>query len=396
MTPDGTDRTLDLRGHPLLDRVAPHLAGPVAAVGGAVRDALLGRPHAHDLDLVVEGDALALAARVARALGVRALMHDRFGTATLELPHGEGHVDLITARRERYAHPGALPEVEPGTLGDDLARRDFSVNAMALWVSGPSSGRLEDPHGGVEDLRAGVIRSLRDGAFPEDPSRVVRAARYAGRLGFRLEPATRAAAAAAAPGLDWGAHRVAEELRRLLGEADPAPALQVLRDLGAPGIRPHPAAALIALDVALAAGVAPGLPLWPLRLGMVLEPHAGAVAVPGWAAGLAREVRAGADLAARIAVADAPSEVDRLLRAAAPATALGALAAGASAVAQWWHGARSLELRIGGTDLVAAGVAPGPAIGRALAAVRAAVLDGAVDGREAQLELALAVARASA
>lgn len=396
MTPDGTDRTLDLRGHPLLDRVAPHLTGPVAAVGGAVRDALLGRPHAHDLDLVVEGDALALAARVARALGVRAVMHDRFGTATLELPHGEGHVDLITARRERYPSPGALPEVEPGTLEDDLARRDFSVNAMALWVSGPSAGRLEDPHGGAVDLRSGVIRSLRDGAFPEDPSRVVRAARYAGRLGFRLEPATRAAAAAHAPGLDWGAHRVAEELRRLLGEADPAAGLELLRDLGAPGIRPGAAAALTALDRALASGVAPGLPLWPLRLGAVLETDAGAVAVPGWAAGLARELRAGADLARRITDAGTPSAVDGLLRAAPPATALGALAAGAGAVAEWWHGARSLELGIGGADLVAAGVAPGPAIGRALAAVRAAVLDGDVGGRDAQLALALHVARTSA
>ncbi|MFN8124754.1 MAG: hypothetical protein U0237_20305 [Thermoleophilia bacterium] len=196
--------TPELRGHPLLARVAPHLDGPVAAVGGAVRDALLGRPHAHDLDLVVQGDALPLAARVARALGVRPVMHDRFGTATLELPHGEGHVDLITARRERYPHPGALPEVEPGSLGDDLARRDFTVNAIALWVSGPRAGVLEDPHGGAADLAAGCIRALRDGAFPEDPSRVVRAARYAGRLGFALEPATRAAAAAEAPRLDWG------------------------------------------------------------------------------------------------------------------------------------------------------------------------------------------------
>lgn len=393
---DRTDLTPELRGHPLLARVAPHLDGPVAAVGGAVRDALMGRPHAHDLDLVVEGDALPLAARVARALGVRAVMHGRFGTATLELPHGEGHVDLITARRERYPAPGALPEVQPGTLADDLARRDFTVNAMALWVSGPRAGVLEDPHGGAADLAAGRIRSLRDGAFPEDPSRVVRAARYAGRLRFALEPVTRAAAAAAAPRLDWGSYRVAEELRRMLGETDPAPALAILADLGAPGLRAATGPALAALDGALAVEGAPDHPPWALRLGAVLAPDALAVvALPGWAVALGRELQAGEALAGRLRDAPSRSAVDGLLRAAPPATALGALAAGAAEVGEWWRTARGLELAVGGADLVSAGIAPGPAIGRALAAVRAAVLDGEVDGRDAQLALALDVARAA-
>jgi tRNA nucleotidyltransferase (CCA-adding enzyme) len=222
-----------LAAHPLVAPVVP-LAGevPVHVVGGMVRDALIGRPHGDDVDLVVEGDAVALARRLARRLGVRVVAHERFGTAVLELPHG-GHVDLITARRERYPRPGALPDVEPGDLADDLARRDFTVNAMALALTGPAAGALLDPWDGARDLARGVIRTLRPGAFHEDPSRVVRAARYAGRLGFALEDRTAREAAASAADLDWAAARVAEELRRLLDEDDPVPAVDVLAGLGA-------------------------------------------------------------------------------------------------------------------------------------------------------------------
>ncbi len=365
-------------------------------VGGVVRDAILGRPHAHDLDLVVEGDALPLAAAVAHALGVRAVMHGRFGTATLQLPHGEGHVDLITARRERYAHPGALPEVEPGTLVDDLRRRDFAVNAMAMWVNGGRSGTFEDPHDGAGDVAARRIRSLRADAFVEDPSRVVRAARYAGRLGFTLDAATRAAAADAAPALDWGSFRVAEELRRLLEEDAPGAAVAILRDLGAPGLRPGATSALAALGCAPPVEDLPVPPLWALRLGLVLDDEAlERIAVPGWAAALGRELRAGWALAARLDAATTASAVDELLRGTPVATVLGACASGSAAAVRWSRDARGLELAIGGADLVAAGIAPGPAIGRALAAVRAAVLDHRVDGRDAQLALALDVARAA-
>jgi len=382
-----------VRGLPAVRRVLPHLEGRVSAVGGVVRDALLGRPGGADVDLVVEGDALALAARLGRALGVRVQAHPRFGTATLELPHGEGHLDVITARRERYPHPGALPEVEPGTLGDDLARRDVTVNAMALRLSGPGTGDLVDPHGGERDLRRGVVRALRAGAFAEDPSRVVRAARYAGRLGFRLDPGTGAEARGVAPGLRWASSRVAEELRRLLEEDDPVPGLVLLAELGAPGVRPAPGAAVAALDRAAATPGAPDLPRWALRLSAALDPAARAqAALPGWARAVAAEADAGPDLADRVRAAGAPSAVDALLRPAPPAAAVAALAAGAGAVAGWWARGRDVRLAIDGSDLVRAGVRPGPAIGRALAAARAAVVDGRAEDREAQLALALAEA----
>ncbi len=198
-------------------RALPHLTGDVSAVGGVVRDAILGLPPGDELDLVVEGDAVAAAERLGRALGARVVTHGRFGTAAIELPHG-GEIDLVTARTERYRRPGALPEVAPGTLADDLARRDFSINAMAVGLSGGRAGELTDPHGGVADLARGHVRLLRTGAFAEDPSRLVRAARYAARLGFALEAQTAAQARDTAPGLDTRSARVAEELRRLLGE----------------------------------------------------------------------------------------------------------------------------------------------------------------------------------
>jgi tRNA nucleotidyltransferase (CCA-adding enzyme) len=378
-------------------RVRPLLEGDVSAVGGVVRDVLLGRPHGPELDLVVEGDAIPLAERLGHALGGRVVAHPRFGTATVELPH-HGHLDLVSARRESYAAPGALPTVAPGTLLDDLARRDLTVNAMAIGLSGAREGALLDPHGGLADLSAGVVRTLRPDAFEEDPSRLVRAARYAARLGFSLEPATAAAARAAAPALDPGSARVGDELRRLLEEPDAARALALLADLGVPWVAAGDPAALAgrleALDAALARTGAPDLPVWAVRLGAAVAPdQIPRVAVAGWAHALAAEVAAGDRAASLLAGASARSEVDHLLRATPPATAVGALARGAEAVARWWEHDRDREPEVRGADLVAAGVRPGPAIGRALAAVRAALLDGRVGGRDEQLALALRTAQ---
>ena len=373
------------------------LSGEVSAVGGAVRDALLGLPPGPELDLVVEGDAIALAERLGHELGVRVTAHRRFGTATMEIPHC-GHLDLVSARRETYAAPGALPTVAPGTIADDLARRDFTVNAMAVGLSGARAGQLLDPHDGLADLEARLIRALRQDAFHEDPSRLVRAARYAARLGFALAPETDAAARATAPALDPASARVGDELRRLLEEPAAAEALALLARLGVTWIAEpdgeEAARRMAAIDAALARPGAPELPVWALRMGEGLAPEAAErAAVPGWARALASELRRGADLARRLGDAATPSEVDRLLRVAPPATAVGALAHGADAVARWWSGDRDREPAVGGADLVRAGVAPGPAIGRALAEVRAALLDGRVGGPEEQLALALRTAR---
>ncbi|MCH7713000.1 MAG: CCA tRNA nucleotidyltransferase [Chloroflexi bacterium] len=200
-------------------------------MGGPVRDALLGRPI-KDLDFCVEGDAPALAQRLAVELAGQTVVHPRFGTATV-LAAGS-RFDLVTARRETYAHPGALPRVTPSGIRDDLARRDFSINAMAIQLPGEPSEVL-DHWGGLEDLRLGVVRTLHDKSFIDDPTRVFRAIRYEQRLGFRIDEKTlghlkdavdRGLVAALSP------DRLRHEVERILEEENPRMALARCVDLG--------------------------------------------------------------------------------------------------------------------------------------------------------------------
>ncbi len=177
----------------LLDAVA--LAGRLAAdrrqnlylVGGIVRDALLGRANL-DVDLVVEGSAPALARQLAKFGEWHVVTHPRFGTATLR--HDDIAIDIVSARSETYEQPGALPAVAPGTVEDDLYRRDFSINAMAVRVDPARFGELVDPYGGRLDLERGILRVLHDDSFRDDATRIWRALRYEQRLGFRLDSGT--------------------------------------------------------------------------------------------------------------------------------------------------------------------------------------------------------------
>ncbi|MBK5233012.1 MAG: CCA tRNA nucleotidyltransferase [Thermoleophilia bacterium] len=155
--------------------------GRIYMVGGAVRDVLSG-VEITDIDLVIEGDAAALAT----SLADDALVYERFGTAEAMV---DGiRVDVAAARRETYAFPGALPEVSPASIIEDLARRDFTINAMAIALDKP--GDLLDPHGGRADLGRGVMRVIHPFSFADDPTRALRAARYAARFGFALDPLT--------------------------------------------------------------------------------------------------------------------------------------------------------------------------------------------------------------
>jgi hypothetical protein len=183
-------------------KIGEGMGAPAYAVGGLVRDLLTGAGPA-DVDLVVEGDGVAFARRLAEEIGGTVLVHRSFGTASIEggrAPAGAGldgvalgRVDVASARREHYPAAGALPEVEPASLLEDLRRRDFSVNAMALALSPDRFGRLLDPLGGQADVRCRRLRALHPLSFVEDPTRVFRAARYATRLGFRPDAATVAA-----------------------------------------------------------------------------------------------------------------------------------------------------------------------------------------------------------
>ena len=222
----------------LLDQVRGlPAAGPLLArlddrpgvylVGGAVRDLLLGGVP-FDLDLVVVQDAAALAA----TLGGKLTVHDRFGTSTVRL---EGFAyDIGRARRETYAHPGALPDVLPAPLEEDLLRRDFTLNSIAIALGGDRPGELHAAPSALEDLDARRLRVLHDRSFIDDPTRLFRMVRYAGRLGFEIEPHTRALAGEA---IDGGAlatvsgPRVGAELRLLARERDPVGALLGLGEL---------------------------------------------------------------------------------------------------------------------------------------------------------------------
>jgi len=222
-------------------RLADSQGVPLYLVGGCVRDLFLGAGHV-DIDLVVEADAVAFADRCARAFGGRCVAHRRFGTATLEGP-GPFKVDIATARRETYDRPGALPRVERGTIRDDLFRRDFTINAMALALNKGSFFELVDFYGGKKDLRQRSVRVMHPQSFIDDPTRIVRAVRFEERLGFRCEPGTARWLREAVAGralFTVHRHRLRDELVLLFREPRPYGYLKRLyRTAGFGYISPH-------------------------------------------------------------------------------------------------------------------------------------------------------------
>jgi tRNA nucleotidyltransferase (CCA-adding enzyme) len=156
-------------------------------VGGMVRDLFLERCNV-DLDLVAEGDAIKLAQTIAATVQGKVIAHSRFGTAKIKW--GTRSADFVTARAETYARPGALPTVKSGTIKNDLARRDFTINAMAIELNPRHFGEFIDPFGGRQDLKKKLVRVLHEKSFVDDATRIWRALRYEQRLDFRIEPAT--------------------------------------------------------------------------------------------------------------------------------------------------------------------------------------------------------------
>ena len=229
---------------PLLDllrqtsELAQEMGCPLYIVGGFVRDLLLGEPTL-DTDLVVEGDAIKLARRVARQVGARTRSHKRFGTAKIILEGREGEfgvpsVDLAAARMEFYPHSAALPEVERSSIRADLHRRDFTINTLAIRLDSGHYGELLDFYGGEPDLRNRWIRVLHSLSFIEDPTRIMRAARFEQRLGFQIEPRTAELIDTALPELArLSGERIRRELSLILSEREPERALRRLDGLKA-------------------------------------------------------------------------------------------------------------------------------------------------------------------
>lgn len=384
-----------LAADPLLADVLAVADRPLVLVGGAVRDPLLGYQAGLDLDLVVEGDPASLARLLAAHLGGEATIHPRFLTAEVDLPARGRRIDLAAARSERYSAPGELPTVAPASLDVDLRRRDFTINAIGVRLGETGSAAVVDPVGGLSDVEAGQLRLIREDAFVEDPSRIVRGARYASRFGLRWDDVTAAAGRQAAPNLRVSSARVADELQRLLEADEAAGGLAQLRDMGVGWVLPVRHEHFAAIASALAEAEAPVLPVWALRLGLALPADALAtVALPGWAVDIARDAQQGAALAAALEGQTRPSLIDATLSRAAPAAAVLARAAGSTTVSTWWNLWRDVRLKITGDDLITAGMTPGPQIGRSLAAARAEYLDGGVGATKAEhLAAALAVAR---
>jgi tRNA nucleotidyltransferase (CCA-adding enzyme) len=218
-----------------IGHVGEELGQEVFLVGGLVRDLLLGRSREQDIDLVVEGSARELAEALAERFGkAHVLPHERFQTASLVFEHGQ-RIDLATARTEVYTRPAALPVVKGSTLKQDLARRDFSINAMAVRLTGPRFAELVDYFGARRDLADGRIRVLHNHSFTDDPTRILRAIRFEARLDFRLEALTEHLLKQA---LQDGAlemvsvERLRDELLLILSERDPLPAVARLQRLG--------------------------------------------------------------------------------------------------------------------------------------------------------------------
>lgn len=378
-------------------------------VGGAVRDLLL-RRHVVDVDLVLERDAAGFARQLARRLGASLKLHGRFGTAVIEKSSGE-RIDVGRARAEVYDRPGALPRVRPGSIADDLARRDFTVNAMAIEIAGSKKPRLLDPFGGRRDLTLRVVRMLHRASPRDDPTRAFRAVRYANRLGFRVDPATRRwiREAVAAGVLDAvSGDRLRREISLLFSEGDRAAAVRALAGLGlARAVHPS-----LSFDTRVGrrlraaerlAGKTGANATWVVYLlvwmGESSEESAQAIAgrlnLPRAAA---RSVRAWPHSRKALvsAASGKPSFALETVESFSDDEILAACALLTRRPRERLLEARrlapGLRLHIRGTDLLAAGVPPGPAIGRALSATLSARREGSIRAEE-ELSFALEAAQ---
>ncbi len=417
MAPAADPSTLSdrLSGHSAVRRLAEAGEGESGLwlVGGAVRDLLLGEQPL-DLDLSVEADAPATAQRMAERLGGTVHASGRFDTATVS---ARGLVfDVARARRESYPRPGALPEVEPATIDEDLPRRDFTVNALAASLDRARLGELRSPPGALEDLDAGLLRVMHRRSFIDDPTRLLRLARFAARGGrgeagegrsrarFTPQPETERLAreAIGAGALDTvSGHRIGAELRLLVAKAPPLAALREAQRLGLlaalnPALeldeeltastlaligddRERPLAALAAVSRRIDPGP---LRAWLDGLGFPAAERDAMVAA----------VRDAPALAAALRAAHRPSEIAAAAgRASAAAVALAGALGAAESARRWLEELRHVRLEIAGRDLVEAGVPEGPAVGRALTAALVAKLDGAARGRDEELRAGLAV-----
>lgn len=378
-----------------LDRFGPvldALPGPAYLVGGTVRDVLVGAPPRFDFDIAVVGDAEAYARALADRLGGNVTVHGRFGTATVHYDTG-AHVDVATARTETYAAPAALPDVAPASsIDDDLRRRDFTINAMAIALP---SGDLVDLFRGQQHLRDRLVWVLHERSFVDDPTRIFRAARYETRLDFRMDPKTETLAMASASDvrLLTGA-RIREELVAILEEEDPEPALARLAQLGvsdALGITFAPQGLQQRLR-ALAQRYDLQLPRWHLGLLSLNAPDGffDQLKVPQRvAASVEAAHREEQTLVAALGDAHDPAAMVAAVEATGADTPLYVLARhDTPALHDYFDRLRRVRLDVDGEDLAALGLEQSPRVGEVLAELRRRKLNGELPGRAEEIAAA--------
>lgn len=371
-------------------------------VGGVVRDLLLDRSNL-DLDLVVEGDALALAQQAASVTQGKLTVYRRFGTARLRW--GKWSIDFVRARSETYDRPGALPRVTPGSLSEDLFRRDFTINAMAINLNPGCYGEVIDIYGGRADLEKKYIRVLHEKSFTDDATRIWRALRYEQRLDFHLETDTRRLLARDIPMLDTiSSDRIRHELDLVLKEAQPEKVLRRAKELKVLS-RLHPALKaghtlsarfqrardLISSESRLAS-VYLALLTYPLT-DKEVEDFISLLRVPGRSAKVMRDSQNLKTKLKLLATANlAPSRVYTALQGYAPVALLvSAVATDSTTVSRniglFYGWLRYVKPSLTGNCLIQMGVAPGPGVKEFLERLRAARLDGEVTTRQGEREM---------
>jgi tRNA nucleotidyltransferase (CCA-adding enzyme) len=402
----------ELRGigrlQPIVDAVGSlgDRAQGVYVVGGTVRDILLGE-MSFDVDIAVEGDAIAFAYALGEMLGGRVTPHQKFGTAIVSYGDGE-RIDVVTTRTEFYDAPGALPTVERAGLREDLFRRDFTINAMAASLKPADFGRLVDPFGGRTDLAARALRVLHNLSFIEDPTRIFRGIRYEARYGLRLDDhSVRLARGCIEMGLvgDLSSARLRDELVLLLEDPGAAGGIRRLGELDVDrAVHPHlrgddEAARLFARALRLRDELGVDVPAWRLGVAVLARDMTSDEAYD-WLERLRVRKRdvdrivgaiaVGPRMAERLRAARLePAQVVALADAFAPDGPLLALAREEQpALREYFERLRKVELEIDGDDLVALGHAESPRIGAVLAELRRRKLNGDLDGRESELAAA--------
>ncbi|MDQ3890780.1 MAG: CBS domain-containing protein [Actinomycetota bacterium] len=379
----------------------------VYLVGGAVRDVLMGEPN-FDVDIAVEGDGITFARALATVLGARVVPHEKFATAVVK--YDGGRVDVATTRTEFYDSPAALPRVEHASIRQDLFRRDFTINAMAVSLKGDDFGRLVDYFGGVRDLESGTVRVLHNLSFIDDPTRIFRAIRYENRHGFRMDAHTLALARACVEMNlvgELSSARLRDELQALLSEDAVGDSILRLRELGIDrSIHPHLAADDEAVRLAeevdrLRSRYAPEAPAWRSRLA-VLARRLSPDELYDWfdklklrrrdADRVADAVTVAPRLDRLLAEVEEPAEIRGIVEPHDPDGALLALATAApparARLERYFEELRDVRLEISGSDLAELGVAESPRVGFILHELLRRKLNHELDGRAAELEAA--------